>query len=1545
MQQFNTRRGYEGYGGANPAFLSLRSRNVPRQGLGLQRGNAPLRHPPPANVAVAPNVGPTINRPNPRNLPRVRSEPNVHQLNDMERGNPPNRGDIPQNNFMAPNDNTDSDFDRYTTVDEFEEEYSYDVDSNRQPHNFGAAGRNNIPPATNFAPPFATARYVEATYFPGAPPYTNQQNTPNFSPHYGQRFESHTALPRRAPQNSSPRMDRSPEPQTRAPQQNSPRANTDTLSFSSQQVQWLLKQQNSNSAPKLRRLPTFGGDLVENPERFIQACETSFRDSKMDILDWPWLAQEQLRGAAAAFWQPYAVMYPTWQLFCEKLLKKYNNEAVLGKVSVEFYSRYQTSQENPEAFLTRKNQLYRRLFPADEEIPKGLLPLLREQLRDIYQPYLIGVNFTSLDHLMEVASLLDTKLAFSPKYVNPRISAPANQNRPAPKPSVEVTAPMAPQCRYCPERHLHKDCPVLNERIEKRRATGKPVFSYLQAEELDAEVVLSDAIDLTDNNMDELPMLSQIKTGPELPRISLKLANQEVVAALDSCASQNFLEKALIPAEVMINQRVHFPAATLGDGQSTLQILGTINVPVQIQKWAGQIKFSVVGQLAERMILGYNFLKEQQAVNDFHRQCTMFGIETRQTVYWVTAPPIMQNLPFPIENWSTDLPSEWDEKLRKKIAENSDLFVIEKALPRTNSLKCDITPDTDAPIVTKPYTYNEERRKIIDTHTAKMRELDVIEPTTSLHHSPIVIVLKPGKEPRFCIDFRKLNDHVRDIQFPMPDTHGTIRRLGQASYYSKLDLKKGYWQIPLTEKSKPLTAFSVPNGATYQFKVMPFGLKNAPRLFQQLMTQEVLAGYIGLFVEVYLDDVIIFSTDAAQHVEHVTRVLERLRTFRLIAHPEKCVFGVTKVPFLGRILSAAGLETTPESVQAVTTAQPPRTKKQLQSFLGLCGWIRDYVPNAAKLLTPLTDLLKQQRWRWSPELLATFEQIKHEFGQIKALTRPNFEVPFILQTDASSIGCAAVLLQEVDGKMNIVQYASAKFTDREQKWHSNEQECFALVWAMEKFRPYLEGRKFKVRTDNNALVWLNSAKSQKMKFVRWAIQLAEFDFTIEHISGKTNCLPDALSRHPQNQPPNVEEMPERMFAPTMSLIQVDSHLLEVIKMAQESDDELQGIIQSIDQLRTKTEPTVAEKKVLQNFVLRENLLFRKFGDAERLLIPPSAIDDVLQDFHYATHANHPGIAETLHAIQKYCWWPTMHSDVYDHVVACDPCQRHKFGGRVGKAPLHHRQPQQPFQAISIDLMGPYPRSTKGNIYLLTLVDLFTRWPEAYPLRKATTAIIIAKLKNEFFSRFGVPEIIIADNGPQFRANFDRWCAKNGVKVEHTPTYHPRANPVERKNASIKEGLKLLLANANQWDADLDVVLFTLRTRTNQTTKYSPAELLLGIPLIKPGEWSLKSACQPTNENPPLQIEIRHQARENQSLAIQHRGKNSTKSPPALPIKSLVLVKSHALSDASKKFHAGFQPKWNGPFEIAAQDTADIYMVLVDGTEVKVHRDQLKPYRQ
>jgi hypothetical protein len=340
-----------------------------------------------------------------------------------------------------------------------------------------------------------------------------------------------------------------------------------------------------------------------------------------------------------------------------------------------------------------------------------------------------------------------------------------------------------------------------------------------------------------------------------------------------------------------------------------------------------------------------------------------------------------------------------------------------------------------------------------------------------------------------------------------------IEELGDAIFISKLDLTKGYWQIPLSPDCQEKTAFITPQGL-YEFTVMPFGLMNAPATFQRMITK-VLAG-TEQFAGAYLDDVIIHSTTFDEHLEHLRLVFECLRQAELVAKPSKCDVGHAEVVYLGHLVGSGVLRPLKSKVDSVEQFPCPETKKQLRCFLGLCGYYRKFIPNFSNIAAPLSDRTGKKypnKLKWSSECEKAFQSLKLALCSNPVLKLPNFHLPFLLQVDASQRGLGAILCQtDSDGVEHPVVYASRKLLDREISLSTTEKECLGLVWAVQLFRPYLYGISFVVETDHNALVWLSKVKDTNQKLLRWSLTLQQYNFVVRHKRGRDHVNVDALSR-------------------------------------------------------------------------------------------------------------------------------------------------------------------------------------------------------------------------------------------------------------------------------------------------------------------------------------------------------------------------------------------------------------------------------------------------
>jgi len=318
---------------------------------------------------------------------------------------------------------------------------------------------------------------------------------------------------------------------------------------------------------------------------------------------------------------------------------------------------------------------------------------------------------------------------------------------------------------------------------------------------------------------------------------------------------------------------------------------------------------------------------------------------------------------------------------------------------------------SDLPIKQRYRPRNPAMQGIIDDEVREMERAGVIEPSQSPWSSPIVIAKKKDGRPRFCIDFRKVNEVLYKDAYPLPQVEATLDKLRGARYLSTIDLKNGYWQVPLAAESRPVTAFTVPGRGLMQFRVMPFGLHSAPATFQRLL-DTVLGPALEPHVFVYLDDIIIVSATLDDHLRHLTEVFERLRRAKLRINPDKCRFAADQLRYLGHMVTPEGIHTDPEKTEAITRIPPPRNVREVRQFLGMLSWYRRFLENFSVRARPLTRLTsKKQKWQWTDKEENAFTSLKAALTTAPVLACPDFTKTFVLQTDASNIGLGAVLTQ------------------------------------------------------------------------------------------------------------------------------------------------------------------------------------------------------------------------------------------------------------------------------------------------------------------------------------------------------------------------------------------------------------------------------------------------------------------------------------------------------------------------------------------------------
>ena len=434
-------------------------------------------------------------------------------------------------------------------------------------------------------------------------------------------------------------------------------------------------------------------------------------------------------------------------------------------------------------------------------------------------------------------------------------------------------------------------------------------------------------------------------------------------------------------------------------------------------------------------------------------------------------------------------------------------------VPRQTTLVShDVEVGDSRPIKQHPYRVNPVKLEVMKKEIDYMLSNGIIEPSHSEWSSPCLLVDKGDGGYRFCTDFRKVNLVTKADSYPIPRIEDCIDKVGSSQYVSKFDLLKGYWQVPLTPRAREISAFVTPAGF-YQYRVMPFGMKNAPATFQRMIHQ-VIDGLEGC--EGYIDDIIVFSDTWEQHLQRVKAFLTSLRHAQLTVNLAKCEFGQACVTYLGHVVGRGEIRPIHAKVDAIVNFPVPTNKSQLMRFLGMVGYYRKFCNNFAVVAEPLTRLLqKKQTYIWKEDQRAAFGKVKRLLTSAPVLAMPDFERPFIIHVDASDLGLGAVLMQESIEKLeHPIGYFSQKFNKSQKNYSTSEKEALALILSLQHFEFYIVPAKFPIDiyTDHNPLVFLNRIKNKNQRLLRWSLSLQEYNLNIMHIPGRRNVVADALSR-------------------------------------------------------------------------------------------------------------------------------------------------------------------------------------------------------------------------------------------------------------------------------------------------------------------------------------------------------------------------------------------------------------------------------------------------
>lgn len=727
------------------------------------------------------------------------------------------------------------------------------------------------------------------------------------------------------------------------------------------------------------------------------------------------------------------------------------------------------------------------------------------------------------------------------------------------------------------------------------------------------------------------------------------------------------------------------------------------------------------------------------------------------------------------------------------------------------------------PILQKLRYLPPEQKALLEETVHQMLERGVLRKSKSPWGSRPVFVKKKDSAWRMCLDYRQVNARMEADGYPLPLLWPNLQLASGSLWYTCLDCNWGFWNIPIAEESKKFTAL-VTHMGSYEFNVLPFGIRNSPGEFQRAMDM-ILGDLYGKGLLCYVDDIVIYGQNEQAVLNLFEEVLRRCVHEGLFLKLSKSEWFKPEVRLLGHLVGRWGIKADPRKVEALTKAKAPKSRGVLRSFLGLASYLRRFVPHFASIAAPLVDLMSPKRpFVWSDEAQESFQTLKTMLSEQVILTAPDNNGQFLIMTDASNVGIGAVLLQTrgVDD-VAILEFASRKLTPAERRWDTREREAFAVKWAVERFHDYVQMGNIVVYTDHESLKWIDKSNNRKVQ--RWSLFLQQYGVRVRHIRGVNNSAADWLSR-------SCDDVDEDAM--------IDSISTEGAFTAVAGRNTVSGV-----GVFAPVVPTVHEFKLAllrETHAAHEDTTLGPDGlryhfRTNKLYVPETLRESMMWWFHASKYGGHTGVNRMIRRLRLWVWWKGYAQDVKAYVGACLMCLRRVLPKQQTLRGVLTRP--VPFQLVAIDYVGPRVLGGESWHYLV-LIDHATRFVMAVATRNPSAAHAREVLETRWCEVFQAPKAVLSDRGVFKSELFHRYVTQElGAYHVFTSPYYPQGNAI---NEACHQGLEVSVSAAMRETNDIHVALRDAVKVHNAVphlgTGESPYFLMFGFEPVFPGWQSL-----------------------------------------------------------------------------------------------------------